>query len=71
MPDWLSHWNEDEPHQQRSKMPDWKDELSTEVADLQATVVLEGPDRVTKHLSELCMLILELIDHIPEEQEPK
>ena len=50
----------------------WKDELKAEVKDLQTSIcasVEEHP--MMQHLVELSVLLEELIDHIPEEQETK
>jgi hypothetical protein len=50
-------------------MPDWKDEIKAEIEDLGTNVDAISP--TGKEFRELIALILELIDHLPEEQEPK
>ncbi len=59
-------------------MPNWKDELKAEIESVRDSLIppIAAPfvymkDNKEKAILELCALILELIDHIPEEQEPK
>lgn len=50
-------------------MPNWKDEIKAEIEDLQGHLeVRTNIDNTAKHVAELCALILELIDHIPDEK---
>ncbi len=57
-------------------MPDWKDELKAEIGDLMRsldfdTMIINNLNvhkKPATDLKQLCALILELIDHIPEEK---
>ena len=57
-------------------MPNWKDELKAEIGDLMRHVDFDSTDRggvnrfkdTRDDLKQLCALILELIDHIPDEK---
>jgi hypothetical protein len=49
-------------------MPNWKDELKAEIEDLGTNVDAISP--TGKEFRELIALILELIDHIPDEKVP-
>jgi len=51
-----------------NNMPNWRDELKAEIESVQESV--NPPDIITaRPFHELCALILELIDHIPEERD--
>jgi hypothetical protein len=57
-----------------TNMPNWKDELKAEIGDLMRsldfdTTTVSGVNVIksrTSDLKQVCALILELIDHIPE-----
>ncbi len=55
-------------------MPDWKTELKAELGNLRRDLAIE-PDltpmvmaKTVNHLMKLCSLMVELIDHIPDEK---